>query len=50
MQKRYREHKKREEPIQEKKEFVQDDSQFYSDSQLDYERRIRKNDSRAMHQ
>lgn len=48
VQKRYRELKKREEPIQEKKEFVQDDSQLYSDSQLDYERRIRKNDSRAM--
>jgi hypothetical protein len=48
VQKRYRELKQREEPIQEKKEFVQDDSQLYSDSQLDYERRIRKNDSRAM--
>lgn len=48
VQKRYRELKRREEPIQEKKEFVQDDSQLYSNSQLDYERRIRKNDSRAM--
>ena len=40
--------RKRQEVKQETKEFVQDDSQFYSDSQLDYERRIRKSDSRAM--